>query len=149
MGSSSAAASADEIVETLGFFDDWEDRYRYIIDLGRELPEMPVERRRDELLVRGCQSQVWLDWQEEDGRIVLEADSDALIVRGLIALILAVYDRRTPREILNFDIEGYFTRLDLLRHISQTRGNGLRAMGCAQRATSDGQEVRCVIRRRA
>ncbi|MCB1632469.1 MAG: SufE family protein [Pseudomonadales bacterium] len=128
MGSSSAAASADEIVETLGFFDDWEDRYRYIIDLGRELPEMPVERRRDELLVRGCQSQVWLDWQEEDGRIVLEADSDALIVRGLIALILAVYDRRTPREILNFDIEGYFTRLDLLRHISQTRGNGLRAM---------------------
>lgn len=128
MGSSSAAASADEIVETLGFFDDWEDRYRYIIDLGRELPEMPVERRRDELLVRGCQSQVWLDWQEEDGRIVLEADSDALIVRGLIALVLAVYDRRTPREILNFDIEGYFTRLDLLRHISQTRGNGLRAM---------------------
>lgn len=128
MGSSTAAASADEIVETLGFFDDWEDRYRYIIDLGRELPEMPVERRRDELLVRGCQSQVWLDWQEEDGRIVLEADSDALIVRGLIALVLAVYDRRTPREILNFDIEGYFTRLDLLRHISQTRGNGLRAM---------------------
>ena len=128
MGSSSAAASADEIVETLGFFDDWEDRYRYIIDLGRELPEMPVERRRDELLVRGCQSQVWLDWQEEDGRIVLEADSDALIVRGLIALVLAVYDRCTPREILNFDIEGYFTRLDLLRHISQTRGNGLRAM---------------------
>lgn len=128
MGSSSAAASADEIVETLGFFDDWEDRYRYIIDLGRELPEMPVERRRDELLVRGCQSQVWLDWQEEDGRIVLEADSDALIVRGLIALILAVYDRRIPREILDFDIEDYFSRLDLLRHISQTRGNGLRAM---------------------
>ncbi len=128
MGSSSVAASADEIVETLGFFDDWEDRYRYIIDLGRELPEMPVERRRDELLVRGCQSQVWLDWQEEDGRIILEADSDALIVRGLIALILAVYDRRTPREILDFDIEDYFTRLDLLRHISQTRGNGLRAM---------------------
>ncbi|HMV70937.1 MAG TPA: SufE family protein [Pseudomonadales bacterium] len=128
MGSSTAAASADEIVETLGFFDDWEDRYRYIIDLGRELPEMPVERRRDELLVRGCQSQVWLDWQEEDGRIVLEADSDALIVRGLIALILAVYDRRTPREILDFDIEDYFSRLDLLRHISQTRGNGLRAM---------------------
>ncbi len=128
MNSTSVAASTAEIVDTLTFFDDWEDRYRYIIDLGRELPDMPLAQRRDDLLVRGCQSQVWLDWHEEDGRIVLEADSDALIVRGLIALILAAYDRRSPEEILDFDIDDYFTRLDLLRHISPTRGNGLRAM---------------------
>lgn len=121
-------ASAEDIIETLGFFDDWEDRYRYIIDLGRALPDMPEDHKRDELLVRGCQSQVWLDWREEDGRIVFEADSDALIVRGLIALILAAYDGCTAREILDFDIDAYFTRLDLLRHISPTRGNGLRAM---------------------
>ncbi len=128
MNASSAAVSPQEIVETLAFFDDWEDRYRYIIDLGRELPAMPEAHKREELLVRGCQSQVWLDWREEAGRIVFEADSDALIVRGLVALILAAYDRHTPREILDFDVDDYFARLDLLRHISPTRGNGLRAM---------------------
>ena len=128
MDATNTAASADEIVDTLGFFDDWEDRYRYIIDLGRELPEMSSAQKRDELLVRGCQSQVWLDWHEEGGRIVFEADSDALIVRGLVALILAVYDHRTPREILDFDVDDYFNRLDLFHHISPTRGNGLRAM---------------------
>ena len=120
--------SVEDIVETIGFFDDWEDRYRYIIDLGKELPAMPEAHKREELLVRGCQSQVWLDWRERDGRIFLEVDSDALIVRGLIAIILAAFDGRTPRAILDFDIEGYFERLDLLKHLSPTRGNGLRAM---------------------
>jgi cysteine desulfuration protein SufE len=117
-----------DIVETLGFFDDWEDRYRYIIDLGKSLPAMPEASRREELLVRGCQSQVWLDWRERDGRLFFTIDSDALIVRGLIALVLAAFNGRTPRAILDFDIDGYFARLDLLKHLSPTRGNGLRAM---------------------
>ena len=120
--------TAADVVETLGFFDNWEDRYRYIIDLGRQLPAMPESHKREELLVRGCQSQVWLDWTERDGRICFDVDSDALIVRGLIAIVLAAYDGRTPRAILDFDIEGYFGRLDLLKHLSPTRGNGLLAM---------------------
>jgi cysteine desulfuration protein SufE len=89
---------------------------------------MPDARKREELLVRGCQSQVWLDWTEREGRIFFDVDSDALIVRGLIAIMLAAFDGRTPRAILDFDIEGYFERLDLLKHLSPTRGNGLRAM---------------------
>jgi cysteine desulfuration protein SufE len=120
--------SVEDIVETIGFFDDWEDRYRYIIDLGKELPQLPEAHKREELLVRGCQSQVWLDWRERDGRIFFAVDSDALIVRGLIAIILAAFDGRTPRAILDFDIDGYFEKLDLLKHLSPTRGNGLRAM---------------------
>lgn len=122
------AHSVEDIVETIGFFDDWEDRYRYIIDLGKELPALPEAQKREELLVRGCQSQVWLDWRERDGRIVFDIDSDALIVRGLIAIVLAAFDGQTPRAILDFDIEGYFEKLDLLKHLSPTRGNGLRAM---------------------
>ena len=120
--------SVEDIVETIGFFDDWEDRYRYIIDLGKELPAMPEAHKREELLVRGCQSQVWLDWRDRDGRVFFEVDSDALIVRGLIAIILAAFDGQTPRAILDFDIDGYFEKLDLLKHLSPTRGNGLRAM---------------------
>src|SRR5512139_2016942 len=114
--------SVDDIVETLAFFDDWEDRYRYLIDLGKELPAMPEAKKREELLVRGCQSQVWLDWREQEGRMHFEIDSDALIVRGLIALLLAAFDGRTPREILDFDVDGYFAKLDLLKHLSPTRG---------------------------
>jgi cysteine desulfuration protein SufE len=126
--------SADEIVESLAFFDGWEDRYRYIIDLGRQLPEMPADLKRDDALVRGCQSQVWLHARAEQGRLRFAIDSDALIVRGLIALVLAAFDGKTPGEILGFDIEGYFARLDLLRHLSPTRGNGLRAMVARIRA---------------
>ena len=120
--------TADEIVESLAFFDGWEDRYRYIIDLGKQLPSLPDELKREELLVRGCQSQVWLLASLQDGRVHLRIDSDALIVRGLIALVLAVYEARTPAEILALDIEAWFARLDLLKHLSPTRGNGLRAM---------------------
>ena len=120
--------TVEDIVDTIAFFDDWEDRYRYIIDLGKELPELPEAHKREELLVRGCQSQVWLDWRERDGRIFFAVDSDALIVRGLIAIILAAFDGQTPRAILDFDIEGYLAKLDLLKHLSPTRGNGLRAM---------------------
>lgn len=120
--------TAADVVETLGFFDNWEDRYRYIIDLGKQLPAMPESHKREELLVRGCQSQVWLDWRECEGRMVFEVDSDAHIVRGLIAIVLSAYNDRTPGEILAFDIDAYFTQLDLLSHLSPTRGNGLRAM---------------------
>ena len=120
--------TSDDIVDTLGFFDSWEDRYRYIIDLGRELPALPKELHTEDRLVRGCQSQVWMDVEEQDGRLQLAVDSDAFIVKGLLGVVLAAYNNRTPDEILAFDIDAYFEELELLRHLSPTRGNGLRAM---------------------
>ena len=78
--------SSDDILDTLGFFDSWEDRYKYIIDLGKELPPLPEELRTDDRLVRGCQSQVWIDTQLEHGQLQLTVDSDAFIVKGLLAV---------------------------------------------------------------
>jgi cysteine desulfuration protein SufE len=120
--------TSEDIVDTLGFFDSWEDRYRYIIDLGKELPPLPEALHTDDRLVRGCQSQVWMEITEQDGRLQLAVDSDAFIVKGLLGVVLAAYNNRTPEEILAFDIDGYFEELELLRHLSPTRGNGLRAM---------------------
>ena len=120
--------TTDEITDTLSFLDDWEERYRYIIDLGRELPEMDPAQQREENLVRGCQSQVWLVPREEEGRLYFDVDSDAFIVKGLLALVMAAYNGKRPGEIRDFDIEGYFDELDLMRHLSPTRGSGLQAM---------------------
>ena len=118
----------EDILDTLGFFDSWEDRYKYIIELGRELPPMAPELHTEDRLVRGCQSQVWIDTAVENGRLQLTVDSDAFIVKGLLGLILAAYNNRPPAQILAFDIDHYFEQLDLFRHLSPTRGNGLRAM---------------------
>ena len=100
--------SADDIIDTLGFFDSWEDRYKYIIDLGKELPPLAEEHRTEVNLVRGCQSQVWLISELRDGRLFFAADSDAFIVKGLLGVVLAAYNGKTPGEILAFDIEAYF-----------------------------------------
>ncbi|ONM45033.1 Fe-S cluster assembly protein SufE [Halopseudomonas pachastrellae] len=120
--------TSDDIVDTLSFFDSWEDRYKYIIDLGRELPELAAEQRTEDNLVRGCQSQVWLVSRREGDRLYFDADSDAFIVKGLLAVVLAAYNGKRADEIRDFDIEGYFASLNLLKHLSVTRGNGLRAM---------------------
>lgn len=120
--------TVEDIVDTLGFFDSWEDRYKYIIDLGKELPPMDDAKKDDAHLVRGCQSQVWIDHNLEDDRLWFEVDSDAFIVKGLLGVVLAAYNGKTPQQVLNFDIEGYFDQLGLLKHLSPTRGNGLRAM---------------------
>jgi cysteine desulfuration protein SufE len=121
-------SKSDEIVETLSFFDSWEDRYRYMIDLGKEIPEMDSSLKTDERLVPGCQSQVWIDWKKENQCFIFNVDSDALIVKGLLAIVMAAYNEKTKDEILEFDIENYFDQLDLIKHLSPTRGNGLRAM---------------------
>lgn len=120
--------SVDDIIDSLGFFDNWEERYKYIIDLGKELPEMSESLRTDEYLVRGCQSQVWLVDEWQGGKLFFQADSDAFIVKGLLGVVLAAFNGKTPGEILAFDIDAYFARLDLLQHLSSTRGNGLKAM---------------------
>jgi cysteine desulfuration protein SufE len=120
--------TAEDIVDTLGFFDNWEERYKYIIDLGKELPPMAESLRTEEYLVRGCQSQVWLVDEWRDDKLFFQADSDAFIVKGLLGVVLAAFNGKTPGEILAFDIDAYFARLDLLQHLSSTRGNGLKAM---------------------
>lgn len=118
----------DDIVETLDFFDSWEEKYKYIIDLGKELPPMAEELKTEDRLVRGCQSQVWLAEEYRDGKLFFQADSDAFIVKGLLAVVLAAFNSKTPSGILSVDIAQYFQRLDLLQHLSSTRGNGLKAM---------------------
>jgi len=125
-----AGMDLDEIRDAFQFFDNWEDKYRFVIDLGKTLPEMPADLRIDANLVRGCQSQVWLISAHDatTDSLHLQLDSDAHIVRGLIAIVLAAYDGRSPAEILHFDIEGLFAELALLSHLSASRGNGLRAM---------------------
>ena len=120
--------SSGDIKDTLGFVDSWEERYKYIIDLGKDLPALPDEKRTEARLVRGCQSQVWIDEQMEGGRVQLTVDSDAFIVKGLLCIILAAFNNKTPQEILDFNIEGFFEELELMNHLSATRGNGLRAM---------------------
>lgn len=124
-----ALPTTNEIIDDLEFLDDWEQRYQYIIDLGKELPGLPDDQKLDQYKVRGCQSSVWLISEElDDGRLHFKVDSDAVIVQGLLALVLAAYDNKTAEDIRNFDIDGYFLQLDLERHISPTRGNGLRAI---------------------
>ena len=118
----------DDIKDTLGFVDSWEDRYKYIIDLGKDLPDLPDAKRTEDRLVQGCQSKVWIDDNVEQGKVQLTVDSDAFIVKGLLCIILAAYNNRAPVEILDFDIEAYFQELDLMSHLSASRGNGLRAM---------------------
>lgn len=117
-----------EIIDDLAFFDDWEERYQYIIDLGKELSAMAEELRTPERLVKGCQSSVWLDVDRVDDKLLFSVDSDAHIVRGLLVLVLAAFNNKTPAEIVSFDIDAYFQQLDLERHLSPTRGNGLRAI---------------------
>jgi len=132
--------TGDDIIETLTFFDSWEERYRYIIDLGRELPPMADNKKDETHLVRGCQSQVWIDNHEVNGRYWFEVDSDAFIVKGLLGVVLAVYNGRTAKEIAEFDIDGYFAALDLVKHLSLTRGNGLRSMVDRIRLTASGEQ---------
>lgn len=120
--------NSDDIVDTLSFFDDWEERYKYIIDLGKQLPAMPESKQTEAYLLRGCQSQVWIDSEVQDGLLVFEADSDAHIVRGLLAVVLAAYNYKSPADVLAFDIERYFNSIDLIKHLSPTRGNGIRSM---------------------
>lgn len=118
----------EEILDTLGFFDDWEERYKYIIDLGKQLPAIAEDKKNEAFLLRGCQSQVWIDSVVSNGKLYFEVDSDAHIVRGLLAIVLSAYNNKTPAEILAFDIDDFFAQVDLVKHLSPTRGNGLTAM---------------------
>ena len=119
-----------DIYDAFELLDDWEDRYAFIIDLVKQLPPFPDSERREANYVHGCQSQVWLihHYDEDSGKLLLLIDSDAIIVRGLAAIILVALNNHTPTDLLATDVDELFERLDLFRHISPTRGNGLRSM---------------------
>ena len=117
----------DEIILEFNDFDDWLDRYQLLIDLGGEQEPLPAEYKTDNNLIEGCQSRVWLQADYVDGKVLFRAESDALIVKGIVSLLIKVYSGRTPDEILNN--EPYFVEaIGLKEHLSPTRSNGLLAM---------------------
>jgi cysteine desulfuration protein SufE len=132
----------DRIRNDFAYLEDWEDRYRYLIELGRRLEPLPEGHRNDDNKVRGCASQVWL-WTRADpsapARLRFVGDSDAHIVRGLIAVLIALFDNRTAAEIDAIDAEARLAELDLAEHLSSQRSNGLRAM--VKRIKADAREA--------
>ena len=132
--------SIDRLVEDFGFLDDWEDRYRYVIELGKALPPLTPEEHSEANKVRGCASQVWLVSETTPGAepvLRFRGDSDAHLVRGLIAILLALYSGRTAREIAATDPEAVFSQLGLREHLTSQRSNGLSSM--VARIRSDAQ----------
>jgi cysteine desulfuration protein SufE len=123
----SIAGEQAALIAEFSFFDDWMDRYQYLIDLGRRLPEMPEEYIRDEFKLKGCQSQVWFVGEAVGDRLLFRAVSDAAIVSGLVAVLLRIYSNRTPREILDAEPD-FIAEIGLETHLSPTRKNGLGAM---------------------
>lgn len=120
--------TAEHIAEVMQNFRGWEDRYRQVILWGKKLPVMPDELKSEQVIVSGCESQVWLVSEQIDGVWHFCADSDARIVRGLIALVLAAYNGKTSAQIQAFDVDAYFDLLGLITHLSPSRGNGLKAI---------------------
>lgn len=125
--SNEVQAAQEELIEEFQFFDNWMDRYQYLIDLGRRLPEFPQSLRTDANKIRGCQSQVWFVAEQHDGLLEFRAVSDAAIVSGLIAMLLRIYSGRRPQDILDTPPD-FVTALELEQHLSPTRSNGLSSM---------------------
>ena len=117
----------DEIIDEFSVFDDWMDKYALLIDLGNSLPPIEEKYKTNENLIEGCQSRVWLQADYRDGRIWFDAESDAIIVKGIVSLLVRVLSGRTPDEILNADLY-FIDRIGLTEHLSPTRSNGLVAM---------------------
>ena len=121
--------SLPQLLDDFAFLTDWEDRYRYLIDLGKQMPPLTEAEMCAENKVEGCMSQVWLViTREADGRLSLRADSDAHIVKGLVALLLTIYNHKTPAEIRALDVQAIFTQIGLEQHLSPNRRNGFFAM---------------------
>ncbi len=117
----------DEVVEEFSFLKDWEERYAYLIDLGKELPLIDDRYRTDDYLIKGCQSKVWLFAQLVDGKVLFTADSDAIITKGIVALLVRVFSGQAPEDIIKADA-GFIDQIGLKEHLSPTRANGLVSM---------------------
>jgi cysteine desulfuration protein SufE len=123
----SIAETEKEIIDEFGLFDSWDDKYEYIIDLGKKLPVLDAQYKIDENRVRGCQSSVWLVAEYKDGRLFYQADSDAVIVKGLISMLIRVLSGRTADEIMEAKLD-FIREIGMTTHLAQTRSNGLLSM---------------------
>lgn len=127
MTTSGAELAQQELIEEFDMFDNWMDRYQYIIDMGKQLPAFPDEWKTDEFKIQGCQSNVWMHHEAQDDKLVFKATSDAAIVSGLIAVLLRIYSERTAEEVRSTEPH-FMADLGLDKHLSPTRSNGLHAM---------------------
>ncbi len=117
----------DQIIDDFSLMEEWDDKYAYIIEIGKNIPELPSEFKTDENIIRGCQSKVWMTSKLENNKVNYQADSDAIIVKGLIGLLLKTYSGHTPDQIIN--TEPYFiNKIGMSQHLSMTRSNGLASM---------------------
>jgi cysteine desulfuration protein SufE len=117
----------DDIIEEFAIFEDWMERYEYIISMGKSVPEMDDSSKTNDNLIRGCQSKVWLEAELINGKVIFTADSDAILTKGIISILLRVYSNQTPKAILENDL--YFVdKIGLKEHLSPTRANGLVSM---------------------
>ncbi len=117
----------EEVVDSFSMYDEWLDKYEYLIDLGKNLAPYPDSSKTDDKLIKGCQSRVWLDYEVKDGRLWFTADSDAIITKGIISLLISVYSGRTPQEIASSDFS-FIEKIGLKENLSPTRANGLASM---------------------
>jgi len=117
----------DEIIEEFSLFDDWMDKYQYLIDLSKGLPIIDEKYKQENYLIKGCQSQVWLFAEEKDGKVFFTADSDAIITKGIISLLIRVMSGQTPQDILDCDLH-FIEAIGLKENLSPTRSNGLLSM---------------------
>ena len=116
-----------QIIDEFEIYEDWLDKYAYLIELGKELPLIDEKYKTDQYLISGCQSRVWLYAEMKDGKIIFKADSDAVITKGIVSLLIRVFSGHTPDEILKSDVE-FLNTIGLNDHLSPTRGNGLQSM---------------------
>lgn len=117
----------DDVVDSFSMYDEWLDKYEYLIDLGKNLAPYPDSSKTDDRLIKGCQSRVWLDYQMKDGKLWFSADSDAIITKGIISLLVSIYSGRTPEEIASSDFS-FIEKIGLKENLSPTRANGLASM---------------------
>lgn len=115
------------VIEDFSMYDEWLDKYEYLIDLGKNLEAYPESEKTEDRLIKGCQSRVWLDWRLEDGKLWFKADSDAIITKGIISILINVYSGRTPKEIAADDFS-FINQIGLKENLSPTRANGLVSM---------------------
>ena len=125
----------DEVVDSFSMYDEWLDKYEYLIDLGKNLAPYPDSSKTDDRLIKGCQSRVWLDYQMKDGKLWFTADSDAIITKGIISLLVSIYSGRTPEEIASSDFS-FIEKIGLKENLSPTRANGLASMIATIRAVA-------------
>ena len=121
------AAIEEEIIDEFSIFDDWMDKYAHLIELGKDLPIIEDALKKDENLIKGCQSRVWLTASLEEGKVIFKADSDAIITKGIVGLLVRVFSNQTPSDIIKNEL-GFITKIGLKEHLSPTRSNGLVSM---------------------